>query len=267
MNQKKKKSSQTVYIIAGAVVLIFLLAGGGLFFLMSTDEESKAKSRVAAVSLLKPPPPMREKPPPPLKEKPPEPEVKKETIEAIREAPRPEEARNEKADDKPAGDQLGLDAQGGAGSDSFGLVGRKGGRDLLSLGKGSGSGEGSGGSGGGRDERKQKIGGGNDLAALMRRNAWYNNLVEQELTKGLRKRLQENGGIPKGKLEAVVQIGMDDGGSIREFRIIRSSGNHSMDEALKEFLASARVSEPPPGEILRAMKDFAILRLRITSQG
>ena len=255
---KKKASRQTVWIVAGVVVLVLLLAGGGLLLLLTSDEESKGKSHVAMVALLKPPPPMREKPPE-MKEKPPEPEVKKEIIETVREAPKEEEVRNEKAEDKPAGDQLGLDAQGGAGSDSFGLVAKKGGRDLLSLGKGSGE------EGGGKESGK--IGGGKDLAALMKKNAWYNHLVEEELTKGLRQRLQENGGIPKGKLEAVVQIGMDEGGAIRDFRIIRPSGNRSMDEALREFLPLAKISEPPPYEILKAMKDFAILRVRITSQG
>ncbi len=35
------------------------------------------------------------------------------------------------SDDPPAGSDLGIDADGGAGGDSFGLVGRRGGRGLL----------------------------------------------------------------------------------------------------------------------------------------
>jgi len=44
--------------------------------------------------------------------------------------PEPEEPLPDVPDEKPAGD-TGLDAEGTAGSDAFGLVGRKGGKGLL----------------------------------------------------------------------------------------------------------------------------------------
>jgi TonB family protein len=258
---KKKSSPQAVWIISGVIILVFLLAGTG-FVLLITSEDSEKKSRVAMVALLKPPPPVKEKPPPPMKEKPPEPEVqKKEAIQEVREIAKPEEAPPDKGDDKPAGDQLGVDAQGGAGSDSFGLVGKKGGRDLLTLGKGEGEGA-QGSSGKGPEvQKKQTIGGAKDPAALLRQYAWYNALVQEEMRKAVRKRLEGNGGIPKGKLETVVQIVMDDGGSITEYRIVRSSGSPMMDEAVKESLGYARISEPPPQGIPRSMS------VKISSQG
>jgi outer membrane biosynthesis protein TonB len=254
---KKKSSSQTVWIISGVVVLVFLLAGAGFLMLLSSEDPEK-KSRVAVVALLKPPPPLKEKALPPLKEKPPEPEIqKKEIVEEVREIAKPDEPPSEKAENKPAGDQLGLDAQGGAGADSFGLVGKKGGRDLLSLGKGEGGAV----PGGSEVQEKQTIGGARDAAALIRKFAWYNQLVQEEVKKAVRKRLEENGGIPKGKLEAVLQIIMDDGGAITEYRVVHSSGNPSMDEAVKESLGYTRISEPPPQGIPRSMS------VKIISQG
>jgi periplasmic protein TonB len=84
------------------------------------------KKQVHTITLLKPPPPP---PPPPKIEKPPEPEVKEKL-----DLPEPEQLEDlpDQADEAPAGDLLGLDAEGGAGGDAFGLIGRKGGRGLLS---------------------------------------------------------------------------------------------------------------------------------------
>ncbi len=85
------------------------------------------KKKVQQITLVQPPPPP---PPPPKIEKPPEPEIKREEVDI----PEPEamEEIPDVADAPPAGDLLGLDAEGGAGSDGFGLIGRKGGRGLLS---------------------------------------------------------------------------------------------------------------------------------------
>lgn len=78
------------------------------------------------ITLIAPPPP----PPPPPQEKPPEPEVKEEVK---LEDPEPvEDLPEEASDEPPAGENLGVDAEGGAGGDGFGLIGRKGGRGLLS---------------------------------------------------------------------------------------------------------------------------------------
>lgn len=88
-------------------------------------EPPSPKKQVQKITLVKPPPP----PPPPKIERPPEPEIKEEV-----DLPEPDELEDlpDQADQPPAGDLLGLDAEGGAGGDAFGLVGRKGGRGLLS---------------------------------------------------------------------------------------------------------------------------------------
>ncbi len=101
----------------------------------------------------------------------------------------------------------------------------------------------------------------------MRKHARYNKLVEDEVNKAVKQALSEHGGIPKGKSEAVVQIGMDDGGSVAEYRINRLSGNRAVDEAVKKHLEYARISEPPPKDIPRGAKGFTIMSIKITSQG
>jgi protein TonB len=91
----------------------------------SSQEPVKQVRQVQKVTLLKPPPPP---PPPPKVERPPEPEVEEKV-----DMPEPElEELPEMANEPPLGDTLGLDAEGAAGSDGFGLIARKGGRGLLS---------------------------------------------------------------------------------------------------------------------------------------
>jgi TonB family protein len=245
MKQKEKKSSSpSMTIIAVVVIIVVILAGGGLYLLLSTDEDGGKKRHVTNVALLKPPVDMKDRPPPPLKDKPPEEVQKKENID-VRAMAAPGEARSEKADGKPAADgPLGLDAQGGAGSDGFGLVGRKGGRDVTTLGTGGGGG-----------------GGGGDMSALLRKYGWYNQRVQDDLRKIVRKRLDEGKGIPKGKLEAIVEILMDDRGTITDHKIVKSSGSQTMDEAVRESLRYAKISEPPPSGIPKKMS------IRISSQG
>lgn len=249
MTRKKKKSSQSA-LIACFVVLFFALLGGGVLYLVSTDKSGGRKVFVAKVDLVRPDLPDR--PPPPPKERPPEPEVQKKEIVAPQNIDQPQEARNVKGDDKPAaGGPLGVEGEGGAGSDAFGLVGRgKGGRDITTLGTGAAT-----------------IGGDRDLLGEMRRHARYNKLVEDEINKAVRQALGQNGGIPKGKNEAIVQIGMDEGGAVAEYRIVHPSGNPAVDEAVKRYLEYARISEPPPKDIPRGAKGFTIMSIRITSQG
>jgi TonB family protein len=75
------------------------------------------------------------------------------------------------------------------------------------------------------------------------------------------KRLDEEGGIPKGKLQCTVRLSVDKDGQIIDYRITKSSGNTKMDRAIISVLHSCRFSEPPPQEM---PKKIDIL---ITSQG
>ena len=219
-NQRAK----AIWFVSIAVVVIFLCTGMLLIKIFISDDGSKRIRMIQTVQLLKPPPP----PPPKIEEKPPEPEIEKKEIKE------PEETPEEVAEDNvPADSDLGLDAEGTAGSDAFGLVGKKGGRAL--------------------------IGGGNN--PLLLKYAWYFGILQKELCKKVQELIDKNGGIPKGKLQTCIKIMLDEQGAIVKYSIIGSSGNHKMDDAVEEVLRFSRISEPPPAGMPRSMK------VRITSQG
>jgi TonB family protein len=207
--------------------VVAVLIGIGVYAVMTVllDEGPKKKSPVTTVTLLKPPPP------PEIKPKLPEPEVPKEAPKEQIIDPGPKEPQN----DAPAGDKLSLDAEGAAGSDGFGLGAKKGGRGIL------------GGDGMGK-------------YSLLSKYAGYTKLVEGEIRKRVMKRLDQEGGIPKGKLQTVVQVSVDTRGTIVSFKIIGSSGNNRLDDAVKDSLGQIRISEPPPDGMPKTMS------VRISSQ-
>ena len=216
-----------------AVVIVFLGAAVFTIVHVLSEDSPRRKENVATVTLLKPPPVQ-------VKEKLPEPEPVKEMQkkqEIIEPLPGPTDRPNTDNDQTPAGDKLGLDAEGSAGGDNFGLVGKKGGRSLL-----SGGGDGMG------------------KLSLMSKFGWYNQIVETEIRKKVMKYLDDRGGIPRGKLQAVVRVSLDDGGAVIQYKIIGSSGNHQMDEAVAESLKGVRISEAPPEGMPRTMN------IRVTSQ-
>jgi TonB family protein len=225
IKKKKKKADQKMVLLAaGGMVLVVLLAVVFVVTLLLTDEGPKKKRDPQTVTLLKPPPPEE------IKEKPPEEIKKEETVQTVTEM-----KQEGPQDNTPEGKELGVDADGAAGGDAFGLMGKKGGRALV-------SGDGAG-------------------AALMRKFGWYTNMIQDEIRKQVKNHLDKNGGIPKGKLQALVRVVIDDGGRIMDYQITGPSGHAKMDEAVKVTLGAIRVSQPPPDGMPRAMT------VRITSQG
>lgn len=222
------KQKKALTLIFSGVAAVLLVVGVSVILLVLKDKPEARKRQVQMVTLVKPPPPP---PPPEIQEQPPE-------QEEVMEEPVPEEApREEVAEDldaPPPGEQLGLDADGGAGGDQFGLVGRKGGQSLIG--------------GGGRQD-------------LLRKFAWYTRIVREELENLVRRHLEEHGGIPKGELQTVVKIQLDEQGRINAFKIEGSSGNPEMDRAVAQILETAAVNEPPPQEMPK------IIKLKISSQG
>jgi len=249
-------------IIFGLIVLMIILLGGGGYVLktfLSDDSPRAKKSSVAPVTLVKPPPVTE-------KEKPPEREPVKETqkrVEVVdgekaefvdaRMDNEPQSMASDSGpagppgsvqDNTPAGDRLGLDTEGKAGSDAFGLVARKGGRSIL-----SGSGPGTPGGTGTGTLR----GSGSGKQSLLNKYGWYTQIVKTEVSKKVQKHMEDNGGIPKGKLETVVRVSVDDRGAIVQSQIIGSSGNHDLDKAVKQSIADMKLSEPPPEGMPRTM--------------
>ena len=232
----QKKISLGTWCVVAFVVII---AGGSVYLIKTvlSGESPHKKNALTMVTLLKPPPP------PPIKEKPPELQPPKEIQKEEVFTQVPEDAKpSGDEDNAPAGDNLGVDAEGAAGSDAFGLVGKKGGKSLLA---------GEGGPGGG----------GLGRLSLMTKFSGYTHMVEAEIRKKVMKLLDEKGGIPKGKLQAVARVSVDAHGAVVTYRIIGSSGDHKMDDAINRALDTARISAPPPDGMPRTMV------VRITSQG
>lgn len=226
----KPKQSKATWIISTGVALVFLLVCYTVVKALISDDGSKRRRQIQMVTLLKPPPP------PKIEEKPPEPEIEKEEelIEPEPEEVVPEEQNDAPQDDATAGDDLGVDADGTAGSDAFGLVGKKGGRALLA---GSGN------------------------RTLMQRYAWYTRMIQEEIRKRINEHMANNGGIPDGDHKAMVNIELDLRGNIVDFQINQMSGNAIMDRALAETLHAVSISETPPVGMPRSIK------LKISSRG
>src|SRR5262249_47900968 len=101
------------------VPLLLVAVGIVAFATQFLGQDAKPQKKVVQVQVFRPPPPppkIEEPPPPP----PPPEEVKLPDPEPVADAP--------DVPDMPG--PLGLDADGVAGSDAFGLVGRRGGNDI-----------------------------------------------------------------------------------------------------------------------------------------
>lgn len=186
----------------------FLLA---LIFLVRKfiGGEAPKKPSVQQVAILRQPPPPPPKPP----EKPPEPPKIKEEIKLDEPKLKPDEPKP--ADDKPASDKpLGLDADGAAGTDGFGLGSNRSGRDITTIGSGSG-------------------GSGRYFTGLLQRNFF--------------EALARNRKFPQNEFSVVVRIWLADDGHVKRTEIVDGSGNVEIDQMIQTTLAEmAPLREVPP---------------------
>jgi protein TonB len=160
------------------------------------------KTLVQEIHLIRPPPPPPDLPPPP----PPPPEEK---VQVPEDKPDPTPSN-----EPPPGEQLGLDAEGTAGGDEFGLAARKGGRDLIA----------SGGSA----------------------FAWYAGLLKNEIID----RLNTEKRARSGEYSVVVRVWLRSDGTVDRFRIVQSSGNRERDQAIEAALGRiSRLSQAPPADM------------------
>ena len=203
LEQKPPRVWPTRLLVAVVVIAVIALLGFGLKELLGSGGPAK-KRTVHTISLLKPPPPP---PPPKPQEKQPEPEMKKEEVKI--DQPKPD-APNE--DDAPEGKQLGVDAEGGAGSDGFGLVGNKGGRDLLAGGKAG--------------------------------FAFYTN----QLQRHLQDELAKNRKLKRIDYRVTVRVWLSKSGSVQRVDLGGSSGDAEIDETLRTALAAAPALRDAPPE-------------------
>lgn len=198
-------------ILVGAIVLIV--------HLISDMEQKPAKKerKIQTVTLTQPPPPPP--PPPPKIEKPPEPEQLQEQAE-----PEPEEMPDV-ADEAPS-DDLGLDAEGTAGSDAFALRGKPGGKGLF---------------GGG---------GGNPYA-------WYGNIIKNDILDIISEREE----LRRKGYTAIVKLWVDADGTVKRFELTRGSNDSEIDDLLTRLVGKyKKINEPPPPGMEQPIK------LKITSR-
>lgn len=158
-------------------------------------------------------------PPPPKIEKPPEPEVEEVKVEQPKEVT---EEMPESVDDlPPMGDDLGLDADAVAGLDAFGLLGKKGGRGLLEGTEGD------------------------------RQFSWYTSRVQDDIYNWL----SDKDEIRKYRYSIVVKLWIDKDGTIRDFKLVKSSGDKAIDKQLTvAFAQMGQFSESPPTNMPQPIK-------------
>ncbi len=171
------------------------------------QDDKPAKKMVQQVTLIAPPPP----PPPPPEM---EPEIEEEQIEEEVPEEVPEEAMPEEMGEV-AGDDLGIDADGTAGSDGFGLVGRKGGRGLL--------------------------GGGNSYTQALQ--AIFTDIINNDDELRYEDYL------------AIVRIWVNQEGALNRFEVDERSGNEKAQQMLELALAQVgQLERPPPLEMPQPIK-------------
>lgn len=130
--ESRKESGNKTFRIVIAVVSVagVLMIGGLVYWLMALfdTDDVQQKKVVQQITVITPPPPP---PPPPPEEI--EPEVEEEEVieEEI------EESVPEEGPEESVAEDLGLDADGTAGSDAFGLIAKKGGSGILGGGYGA----------------------------------------------------------------------------------------------------------------------------------
>jgi protein TonB len=209
-------------IVVGVALTAFVaVLAWGAYSLLA--EKTSSRKQVVRISLLPPPPPPPLPPPPQVK--PPEPEVKEEV-----KVPEPEPQQAEEA--PPAGDQLGLDANGSGGNDGFGLAAKKGGRDITTLG-----GEGS-------SNRAQF--------------AWFTGQVQAFL----QEQFQKNDKLRRADYRVVMRVWFGRDGKLERYELVGSSGNQDIDQSLKFALSDLpRMRQAPPADLPQPIK------LRVTSRG
>ena len=196
--------------------LVLLMAAAIWLLITYLSGPSAKPSAIRQIALIKQPP---QPPPPKPPEKPPEPpKIKEEVkIDQPKDEPKPDEPKA--ADEKPASDKpLGVDAEGGAGSDGFGLAGNKGGRDFLTTGGGGG--------------------------------AYYSGLLQRQFFEALTR----NRKVLKDEFRVVVRVWLGDDGRVQKADIVTGSGNAKVDDLIQVTLLEMTPLRDIPPSSMRPMQ-------------
>lgn len=186
----------TVIALGVTIVLFFMLKN----WISSSETVPHKKNHIVKIFAPPPPPPVQE-------EQPPEPEVEEEL-----DAPEEEIADDVAEESEPAGADLGIDADGAAGTDGFGLIGRKGGRGLL------------------------------DGSPF----AYYEGLMVSEIQDVL----AEIADLRSDEYKFRIKITVAFDGTVESIKLIKSTGNKEKDKLLLSALRRFnKFSQMPPGKM------------------
>jgi protein TonB len=195
--------SRKPHIATITITVLVVLAVAGFVWLVKASlsgKNQKPARVVQIVQVIRPPPPPPDQPPPP----PPPPKVQEEI---------PQNQPDPSPDPSPS-QQLGLDADGSAGSDAFGLAAHRGGSDLL----------------------------GTSGAAF----AWYTSKLKEVVVE----RLTTDTRIHARKFSVSVRVWIEPDGSIKEARLSSSTGDRELDRAITDTLSAMHgLGESPPLEM------------------
>jgi protein TonB len=187
-------------LAGGAIALLLVLGFVWFVRTMISGKTTKAGRQVQIVQVVRPPPPPPDQPPPP----PPQ----KTQQELPKDVPEPTPDNTSAPADQP----LGLDAEGAAGGDAFGLAARHGGSDLV---------------------------GGSGSAPF----AWYQNRIID----AIRERLAAVPCAKSAKGSLSIHLLMDADGRFKQVQLATTTGNRQVDQCLETALTSMpRMSDPLP---------------------
>jgi protein TonB len=197
----KRSLRRNLTRLAGAAFAVMLILGFMWFVhTMMNAKTGKTTRAVQVVQVIRPPPPPDQPPPPP-------PEKTQEVLPKDVPDPTPEQ-QPDQAPDQP----LGVDADGSAGGDAFGLAARHGGSDLI---------------------------GGTGTAPF----AWYTNRMRDTIKDHLAAAPCTKSA--KGSLSTRILVGGD--GRVKQIKLTTSTGNARVDECVDKALASiTNIGDAPP---------------------
>lgn len=200
---RRRRSNQRLAALGGVLGVLLLISG--LMWLVHgflASKQQQPQRIVQNITIIRPPPPPPEQPPPP-----PPPKVE-QPIEQKQPDPTPDNTPT------PPQQQLGLDAEGSAGGDAFGLMARPGGANLVGTG-----------------------------GAVF---AWFTGKVRDAVNE----RLASDPKLHAQKFTISVRIWIASDGSISQVRLADGSGNHAIDGEVAQALGSlGRLGEAPPLEM------------------
>lgn len=201
----KQKSKLRRFLPGIVIATVAVGCGGASIALIRNFLEKPAEQQkrlVQEVRLIRVPPPEELPPPPP-------PEEEEVPLDEPIEAPDPAMA------DAASAESLGIDAEGAAGGDGFGLLARRGGRDLLS---------GAGGS----------------------VYTWYAGRIKNEILD----LLDDDARFRSKRYTVTVRLWVEGDGRVQRVALESSTGNSEIDAALREALDGlGRINEPPPPDM------------------